>query len=186
MSRRTLVLGALGAVVVLAAAAVVVWSAIDTSTARVAATTSGDSFFAAGEVALNQPDATVDLLFEDDGLYPGREVTGCVLVSYDGTLPASVLLHGRRTSGTGLDDYIDLRVSLADDCDQAPAADATVFDGRLSRLWTAHGAYDRGVLVIATARPGDQVAIWASAEVADDNRAQGLTTTFTLTVEARP
>ena len=137
-------------------------------------------------MALNQPDARVDLLFDDDGLYPGRTVTGCVLVSYDGSLPASVRLHGRRTSGTGLDDYVDLRVSTGDNCDEAAPDADVVFDGRLSSLWAAHGAYDRGVDIITSARPGDRVAIWASAEVVSDNRAQGLATTFTLTVEARP
>ena len=186
MSRRTLVAGSLGAILVLAAAGVVVWSAVSTSSARVAATTSGDSFFAAGEVALNQPDTRVDLLFDDDGLYPGRTVSGCVLVSYDGSLPAEIRLHGRRTSGTGLDDYVDLQVRLGADCEQHPSEANVVFDGRLANLWTSHGAYDRGVALITSARPGDRVAIWAEAALVDDNRAQGLSTTFTLTVEARP
>ncbi len=186
MSRPSRILGVLGALVVLLAAGVVVWSAVTTSSARVAATTSGDGFFAAGEVELNQPDARVDLLFDADGLYPGREVTGCVLLAYDGSLPASVRLHGRRTSGTGLDEYVDLQVTLGDDCEGEAPDSTPIFDGRLSSLWTSHGAYDRGVDVLPAARPGDRVAIWATAEVADDNRAQGLTTTFTLTVEARP
>lgn len=186
MSRRALVFGTLGAVVILAAAGVIVWSAVSTSSARVAATTGGDAFFAAGEVALSQPDARVDLLFDDDGLYPGRVVSGCVFVSYDGSLPATVRLHGRRTSGNGLDEYIDLQVRLAESCDGDEPTGEVVFDGRLAGLWRTHGAFDRGVDVISSARPGDRMAIWASAEVADDNRAQGLSTTFTLTVEARP
>lgn len=183
--RRQLV-SAAAVLTVLVAAAVVGWSAVSTSSARVAATTSGDSFFAAGEVALNQPDARVDLLFDDDGLYPGRVVTGCVFVSYDGTLPASIRLHGKRTSGTGLDRYVDLTVWLADSCDEGATRRETVFDGRLDALWSSHGAYDRGMDMVPSARPGDTIAVWASAQVADDNRAQGLTTVFTLTVEARP
>ena len=186
MSRRGLVVTTLAAIAVLGSAVVLVWGAVSTSSARVAATTSGDSFFAAGEVALSQPDARVDLLFDDDGLYPGRTVTGCVEVRYDGSVPASIRLHGRRTSGTGLDDYIDLRITLADGCDVDPVVEPPVFDGRLAGLWSSHGAYDRGLVVIPSARPGDVIAIHASAAVVDDNRAQGLSTTFTLTVEARP
>lgn len=186
MSRRRLVVSALAAVAVLGSAVVLVWSAVSTSSARVAATTSGDSFFAAGEVALSQPDSRVDLLFDDDGLFPGRVVSGCVLVRYDGTVPSSVRLHGQRTSGTGLDDYVDLQIRLSQSCDDDPTTSAPVFDGRLSGLWASHGAYDRGLPVVASARPGDVAAIHATAQIADDNRAQGLSTTFTLTVEARP
>lgn len=190
MSKRQIVTAVASATVLLAAGALV-WSAVLTSSARVSATTSGDAFFAAGEIALDQPGTSIDLLFDDEGLYPGSDVLGCVLVSYSGTIPATIRLHGRRTSGTGLEEYVDFRVWIDEGCDLIAAGPdraqpTPIFDGRLSELWSSHGTFDRGIDLVQSAQSGDQVSVWASASVVDDNQAQGLITGFTLTVEARP
>jgi len=44
------------------------------------------------------------------GAVPGNTTSACVRVTYAGTLPASVRLHGT-TTGTGLDQYLDLKVT---------------------------------------------------------------------------
>ena len=41
---------------------------------------------------------------------PGDTSTACIKVTYDGTLPATVRLHGT-TTGSGLDQYLDLKVT---------------------------------------------------------------------------
>ncbi len=189
MNRRVVIVS-LGAIAVVGAAGVLLWSAVTTSSARVAATTSGDSFFAAGEVELTQPDSVVELLFDADGLFPGSEVEGCVEVRYDGNVPATIRLHGAQRSGTGLDQYVDLQLAVDPDgdCERGvPGTQARVgYDGRLRTMWGRHGNYDSGVLLTDTARPGDVFAVWATATIADDNRAQGLTTNFSFIIEARP
>ena len=51
MTRRNAIVASLSALVVVAAAGVVVWNAAVTSSARIADTTSSQSFFTAGEVS---------------------------------------------------------------------------------------------------------------------------------------
>jgi hypothetical protein len=41
---------------------------------------------------------------------PGNTASACIKVTYDGSLPARVRLYGT-TTGTGLDQYLDLRVT---------------------------------------------------------------------------
>jgi hypothetical protein len=189
MSRRSV--QSLGAIAVVGAALILVWSAISTSSARVTATTSGESFFAAGTVSLAQPDAAVEMLFDADGLYPGSDVTGCVEIEYTGSVPASIRLHANTRGGTGLETYIDLTLGIAvdGDCESDVAGGTgvdTIFDARLGSLWTRHPNYDGGIVVQDPARPQDRFALHAVASVADDNQAQGLTTDFSITIEARP
>ena len=188
-ARRHLIVTSLAVVVVLGAAIVVVVSAISTSSARVTASTTGSSFFAAGTIDLSQPDSAVDLLFDTDGLYPGTDVSGCVVIEYNGSLPSTVRLHASKQGGTGLEEFIELELRLRDStsCDETPAATGpTVFSGPLSRLWATHPTYDRGVELVPAMAPADRIALEAVASVVDDNAAQGLTTDFTITIEARP
>jgi hypothetical protein len=44
------------------------------------------------------------------GAVPGNTASACIKVSYNGSLPASVRLHGT-TTGSGLDQYLDLKVT---------------------------------------------------------------------------
>ena len=44
------------------------------------------------------------------GAVPGDTTSACIKVTYDGTLPATVRLHGT-TTGSGLDQYLDLKVT---------------------------------------------------------------------------
>jgi hypothetical protein len=190
MSRRS-ALNAAAAVLVLGAGLVLVISAISTSSARVTATTSSESFFAAGEVSLRQPDAAVEMLIDADGLYPGLDLTGCVDIEYTGSVPASLRVHGALRGGSGLDEHVDLslRVSVlecAAAADEANETGATIFDARLVTLWERHPNYDTGAVMRATVRPGDRFSLHAVAALADDNRAQGLTTDFSITIEVRP
>lgn len=173
---------------------IVVGSAVSTSSARIAATTSSDGLLGAATIALAQPDSAVELLLDADGLFPGVAVEGCVVVEYTGTVPVTLRLHGSRSESSNLDEYVDIELRRldTDTCptsvsDAAPATAGTeVFSGRLSRLWQLHGSYSRGVDLVPTMESGDRIAVAATASVVDDNRAQGRTTDFTLTIEARP
>lgn len=192
---------ALSGIVIVLSAVVMVFSAITTSSARVAASTGSSGFFASGEVVLNQPGRPVDVLFDTDELYPGVEVTGCVIVEYDGTVPVEIRVHGRAEAGTGLDAYLDL-VLVADQHGLCPEdgseegredGDAAtgrtlveVYRDRLSGLWERHSSYGSGIVIATDVVQGDRVALHGTASLVDDNQAQGLMTEFVIVIEARP
>jgi hypothetical protein len=51
---------------------------------------------------------------------PGNTTSACVKVTYDGSLPATVRLHGT-TAGGGLDQYLDLKVTRGTYSPSTPA-----------------------------------------------------------------
>lgn len=180
--------GPLFACLVLGALGVFVWNAVETSSARVNATTSANSVFSAGTVDLAQPNTVVELLLDANNLFPGTEIDGCVEIEYRGTIPADVRLHARLVGGTGLDTFIDLRVTLppTDSCDTPlPAGSPVIFEGTLDRFWRSHSSYAAGI-GLAEMTTSDIAVLHVVAGLQDDNDAQGLVTDFTLTVEARP
>lgn len=175
-------------VVVTASLATFVWNAIETSTARVNATTSANSVFSAGTVELAQPFTVVELLFDADNMYPGGEVTGCVEVDYRGSVPADVRLHANLLGGSGLDEFITMRITRpnVETCDDQIGTDGpTVYRGTLGDFWREHNTY-RSAVVLGEMQADDRVVLHATAVLLDDNAAQGLDTDFSLTVEARP
>lgn len=186
--RRSILQLAIG-VTVLGSAVVLVLSAIVTSSARVKATTEGTTFFSAGVVELVQPGTAVELLFDSDGLYPGKELSGCVEVEYRGSIPASVRLHGALHGGSGLELFTNLTVSMAPvaSCSSAtPAMSQQAFDGLLGDFSAAHPDYATGLVLDPAMLAGDRLVLLASVSLVDDNRAQGLTTDFAFVIEARP
>src|SRR3954466_8073045 len=75
------------------------------------ATSNSGSSVGAGTVTLSDNDTNDTLkLFNLSGMVPGTTATGCVKVTYTGTLPATVKLFST-TGGTGLGTYIDLTVT---------------------------------------------------------------------------
>jgi hypothetical protein len=51
---------------------------------------------------------------------PGDTTSACIRVTYDGSLPATIRLHGT-TTGTGLDQYLDLKVTRGTYSPSVPA-----------------------------------------------------------------
>jgi hypothetical protein len=51
---------------------------------------------------------------------PGDTTSACIQVTYDGSLPAAVKLHGT-TTGSGLDQYLDLKVTRGSYSPTTPA-----------------------------------------------------------------
>ncbi|MGB5756273.1 MAG: hypothetical protein WBM50_05110 [Acidimicrobiales bacterium] len=191
--RRSLIQLAAGLVVLLSAGVLVV-NAFVTSSARVSATTEGTTFFSAGVVDLVQPGTAVEFLFDDEQLYPGRELSACLEVEYRGSIPASVRLHGSLRGGTGLEEFTNLTVAVADgeSCADSPSLDddgdagPQTFSGGLDRFATTHQDFATGLILVPRMVAGERVILRASASLLDDNRAQGLTTDFSFVVEARP
>jgi hypothetical protein len=177
----------LGAIGVIIAVGVVAISAVSTSSARVGATTTGSSFLETATVELSQPDSAVELLFDRDGLYPGLEVSACVVVAYSGSVPADVRLHAAEIGQAGLAPLVEFRLELGPPtCDETLQSATLVFDDRLAALWATHGSYASGLELQNPMVGGEQLSLTATATVVDDNAAQGLASLFSVTIEARP
>jgi hypothetical protein len=103
---------------------------------------------------------------------PGDSATGCLLVRYNRSEPAEVRLYGK-TSGTGFDRYLDLRVTRGSSCVRA---NVVVYKGTLARFPDGpEGAIEE------TWSPGEAHVYRFGIKVRDDNTAQGLTARQTFT-----
>jgi predicted ribosomally synthesized peptide with SipW-like signal peptide len=188
-----LVVALLGAV-----AAIGTWSAFSSTTQNPGNT------FAAGTVSLTDNDNPVDSpMFTMSNMVPGSTDTGCIKVSYTGTLTSNVRLYGT-TTGTGLAPFLNLKVtrgvytptdSAFDSCTNF-SADTTNYIGSGAGVMfngTLAGYPDdyAGGLVDPTS--GSPEA-WTNPEnhvykfevtLQDNNSAQGLNATQVFTWEAR-
>jgi len=80
-----------------------------TYAAYTATTANAGNIVEAGSVKLSDNGDGSSML-SLSGAVPGNTTSACIRVTYAGTLPASVRLHGT-TTGTGLDQYLDLKVT---------------------------------------------------------------------------
>jgi hypothetical protein len=80
-----------------------------TMSAFVARNTNAGNTFASGTVKLEDNDNDTALLSLSAAL-PGATDSGCIKVTYSGSLGSGVRLYGT-TTGTGLDQYLDLKVT---------------------------------------------------------------------------
>ena len=84
-------------------------SGIATHAAFSDTTVNSGNGFTAGTVALTDNDADGPVLTLTNAV-PDDTDSGCIIVDYVGTLPASVRLYGT-TTGTGLDQYLNVTVT---------------------------------------------------------------------------
>ncbi len=160
-----------------------------------------DNAFQTGTVALADNDTGTAMLGLTDA-QPGSSDTSCIKVSYTGSLPATVRLYGT-TTGTGLDQYLDLIVtrgttlSSFDDCTTF-LADVTehlgagqgagvIYKGTLRDF---ADSFDAGLVDPTSASP----ETWTNPEdhaykfvvsLQDNAMAQGLNATQAFTWETR-
>lgn len=80
-----------------------------TYAAFTATTTNSGNLIGAGSVKLSDNGDGSSLMSLSAAL-PGNTTNACIRVTYDGSLPATVRLHGT-TTGSGLDQYLDLKVT---------------------------------------------------------------------------
>ena len=186
MNRLRRLVPVVAAVAVVVAAAVVVAGTLRTSSARVAAQTSGTSFISAGSVVLDRIDTRVDLIFDANGIYPGLDIEGCVDVVYAGSIDADLRLHSARVDGNGLEQFIDFVVEVIPGGCATATAPERVYADTLDTLLERHTSYGRGVPMWEGMKLEDLVGVRAIASVQNDDDAQGLTVDFLLTLEARP
>jgi hypothetical protein len=154
---------------------------------------------AAGNVAISDNDAGSALLSLPNAK-PGDIVTGCIIITYNGTIPASVVLYGT-TGGTGLDPYLDLTVTrgtlpggaasgsctgfAADASDYIGRGAGIIYDDTLTR-WpdTSAGGLADPKAPAATWAIGASHAYRLRIVVRADSAGQGKTATQSFTWEA--
>lgn len=186
-----LLLGVLG---VLSAAFVFTWSSINAASARFeGSTTNGNSLFSAAAVDLvvapKSDGGSLALLVDADGLYPGLIVERCFNLTYYGTLEeVPVRMTGQRTGGTGLEEYLSTTIEVgtgqSSDCADFDA-EGLAYQGSLGNLWRDHQRFDTGIDLIHSASNESTATVRFVVEVDSVDDAQGLTTEFWITLEAR-
>ncbi|HEY2804047.1 MAG TPA: TasA family protein [Actinomycetota bacterium] len=162
-------------------------------------TTNPSNAFAAGTVALSDNDAGGSLLSLSNAT-PGNSSTGCIKITYSGSLNANVHLYGSATAS--LPTYLTLTVTRGTDSSPSFAscsnftADATnyigsgagvIYSGNLSAF---PSTYAGGVVDPTSGSP----ATWSTSDahsykfvvtVQNNAAAQGLSSTASFTWEAR-
>ncbi|MEX2459230.1 MAG: hypothetical protein WD770_09620 [Actinomycetota bacterium] len=170
------------------------WSAFSSTTANVG------SSFSTGTVTLTDDDLEVAMLSLSNAK-PGDADTSCINVTYTGSLPATVRLYGA-TTGTGLDEYLNLTVTRGtiavpafDSC-AAFVADVTNYTGAgagvmySGTLEDFADSYAAGLVDPTSGSPEswtnpENHAYRFTVSVVDDDDAQGLNAGQTFTWEAR-
>lgn len=102
-------------------------AAIGTWSAFSSVTTNPGNSFTSGSVTLTDNDSN-SAMFTMTGMVPGSTEAGCIKVSYTGTVTSNVRLYGT-TGGTGLDQYLDLKVTRGTSTDAFDACTNFVADG---------------------------------------------------------
>lgn len=175
-------------------------AAMATYSAFSSTTSSADNSFQAGTVHLADNDLGSALVTLDQAT-PGDSVTGCILVTYGGTLPSEVRIYA--SVGGALAPYLQVRIRrgtdaapsfpscsgfVADATDYNGAGPGVIYSGTLAGLPAdfTGGIHDPALL------GGDEV--WTSSEqhsyevkvtLANDPAAAGLSATADLYWEAR-
>jgi hypothetical protein len=165
-----------------------------------ATATNGSNAFTAGTVQIGT-NTSGSALLSLTNAKPGAVSTGCVQVSYAGTLPANVKLYGT-TGGTGLAQYLTLVVTRGSFSATPPAASCTGFTADpTSYLGQGAGVIYSGTLAgwpVASASgltdpTAGAPAVWNAntahgyqfqVTVQGNNAAQGLTASEAFTFQA--
>lgn len=176
------------------------WSVADTGAQTWAALSGGTSnpgnAFSAGTVALTDNDGGSTPMFTFTNQRPGVVDNSCIKVNYAGSLAATVKMYAS-VSGT-LAPYVNLTVTRGTDASPAFDACTSFTPDAINYNGLGNGVLYQGTLsafpTTYAAALADPAASWTSStsasyrfsvQIADDNAAQGLSSTATFTWEAR-
>lgn len=178
------------ALVFAALAATVFVGAVTTSEARfVASTENTSNLWEAAELSLKLDGKSSDtevLFLDEQDLYPGREISNCIVVSTESSLDViDVRLHATAESNSPLAQYFDVLIERSDTggCTGFGASDV-IYRGTLAELLTRHGKFDDGLSI--STEPGIAVDLRLTGSIQDTNDAQGLSLDYVVFAEARP
>lgn len=158
------------------------------SQAAFTATTSNPtSGFTAAELSLRDDDNNT-AMFNATGMVPGSSVTECIAITYDGDrTPSPVRLYG---TGTGpLAPFLELTIEVGTGGSSASCAGfssaTTIFTGTLQSFAGARTNWANGLNAFSAASTPFTRTIRVTAEVQDDDAAQGLSANASFTWETR-
>jgi hypothetical protein len=163
-------------------------------------TASGESSFSAGSVSLSDNDAGAALVSLPAAAQPGDSSTGCIKVTYGGSLPASVRLYA--TVSGGLAAHLTLTVTRGDDgspsfpscsgfvpdaADYGYGPNGVVYQGALSGFPSSYasGIVDPTPGSAETWTPSESHSYRYAISLNDDPAAQGLSSSATFRWDAR-
>ena len=176
-----------------------IWSATGGGTyaALSGGTENSGNAFSAGTVTMTDNDGGSTAMFAVTGQRPGVPESGCIRVTYTGSLSAGVRLYASSVTGS-LAQYVNLTVTrgtdsnpVFDNCtnfspaptDYSGLGPGVLYSGPLSTYPTSHatGLTDP----VATWTNGTAASYRFTVEIADNNAAQGLSANAAFAWEAR-
>jgi len=146
--------------------------------------------FASGSVVLTDNDAGV-AMFNVGNMAPGDTATGCLEVTYSGSLDADVRVFGAIAGGTGLEAYLDLEIDRGSGTCAAFGTATAVWDnatdGDLGVFLAGHTnfATGRDTWAPTGGAPNDTVPYRFIVTLQDNNSAQAKSSTVGFTWEAQ-
>jgi len=166
-----------------------------TYSAFTATTTNSGNAFSAGTVVIAD-NSSGGVVYNFTGQKPGVAQTGCIKLTYSGSLPATVSLYTASSSGT-LGQYVNLTIDKVTwsgsppafpSCSGTVASSTNLYTGTLNGFVTTYTTFANGI----QAFPGSQTQ-WNQNDalyyrltltLQNNNSAQGLTSTTGFTWEA--
>ncbi|MGH1491033.1 MAG: hypothetical protein ACRBK7_16835 [Acidimicrobiales bacterium] len=173
-------------------AAVVLFAAAETSSARFLGRTDNQGNLWTS--ALIELDVTSEienqaqLFLNGSNLYPGQPLENCLRIIDSSSLDEiDYRLFAPATEGE-LDRFLNITIStaqLADDQCIPDEAGEVLFQGTLRELATQHNSFSSGLRLDAALHQAE-VALHVEGALVDVNEAQGLTVSYDVVLEARP
>lgn len=157
--------------------------------------------FSAGTVSISDNDLG-GAMFSVSGMKPGDTATGCIRITYEGSLSSNVHLYKTVTAGNGLDTYLSLTITRGGGAPTfntcgAFTADTTVYIGgqpvgviyndTIANMGTSYstGVTDPNATSPETWTTGESHDYKFVVTLQNNNSAQGLNVTVSFTWEAQ-
>ncbi|MEE8375055.1 MAG: hypothetical protein V3S26_01875 [Acidimicrobiia bacterium] len=141
----------------------------------------------AGDVVIVDDDSG-SAMFNPFNMAPNDVVVKCIVVTYQGSLvPADMSFYG--TSGGSLDAYLDLTIEEGSggsfaDC-TGFSSSSTVFNNTLANFAATHTNFGSGITSWSSVASPESRTYRFTLTLQENNLAQGLSTTGTITWEAQ-
>jgi predicted ribosomally synthesized peptide with SipW-like signal peptide len=158
-------------------------------------TTNSGNVFSAGTVVVGD-NSSGSTIYNVTGRKPGDSVSGCIKVTYTGSLAATISLYTASTSGS-LGTYIDLTIDKVTysgsppsfpSCG-SPATSTNLFTNTLSNFTTNKTTFSNGIQTYPASQTqwnqNDFLYYRFTLTLQNNNSAQGLTSTTGFTWEAQ-
>ncbi len=158
-------------------------------------TTNGGNVFSAGTVVIGD-NSSGGVIYNFTGQKPGVGQTGCIKITYTGTLPATVSLYAASSSGT-LGQYVTFSVDKVTwsgappafpSCSGTVASSTNLYSGTLNGFVTSDTTFASGIQAFPASQTqwnqNDSVFYRFTLTLQNNNSAQGLTSTTGFTWEA--